>query len=305
MNFEDFEDKLLEKIRIKVGDEYDVDMHEVLKNNDNKIHGITILSKTKIKGMRVSPNVYIDDFYDENMLDGQLDEAADKIIDIYKNNKEGITESDINNLSKDIENKIYYILVNTEANKKMLADMPHREFLDLSIIYKINISKDEAGYATTKIGNSLMQYLGLTEQQLFDMASKNTFKMFIPSVEDMEDMLKTLATETDNKQMLNDISLDDYNQMLICSNTKRFEGANVMLNKYFISTIIKEVGHKCYILPSSIHEVLMVINNPDEISPDNLRELVGDVNATQVAPEEILSYNIYEINTDGEIKIVE
>ena len=39
-------------------------------------------------------------------------------------------------ISKILEDCMKYKLVNTEQNREMLADVPHREYQDLSVIYR-------------------------------------------------------------------------------------------------------------------------------------------------------------------------
>lgn len=46
------------------------------------------------------------------------------------------------------------------------------------------------------------------------------------------------------------------------------------------------------ILPSSIHEVLLVVYE-EELCMEELKEMVRHVNQTEVAKEEILSDNVY------------
>ena len=55
------------------------------------------------------------------------------------------------------------------------------------------------------------------------------------------------------------------------------------------------LGADYYVLPSSVHEVMIV---PDDGGFDSgeLEEMVREINATQVAPEEVLSDHIYYYN---------
>lgn len=43
------------------------------------------------------------------------------------------------NIDFNARENIIFQLINTEQNKKLLNDVPHREFLDLSIIYRMVI----------------------------------------------------------------------------------------------------------------------------------------------------------------------
>lgn len=52
------------------------------------------------------------------------------------------------------------------------------------------------------------------------------------------------------------------------------------------------VGSDVFILPSSIHETLLIPANAD-MDTEYLRDMVRTVNRTKVAPDEILSDNVY------------
>lgn len=57
-----------------------------------------------------------------------------------------------------------------------------------------------------------------------------------------------------------------------------------------------------YILPSSIHELLAVPVSTAEI--EELRQMVKEVNDNEVAPEEILGYEVYRYNREtGEVEV--
>ena len=56
--------------------------------------------------------------------------------------------------------------------------------------------------------------------------------------------------------------------------------------------ILKE---PCYILPSSVHELLLIPASSVE-DEDYLRSMVKDVNMNVMEAEDILSYNIYKVD---------
>ena len=92
--------------------------------------------------------------------------------------------------------------------------------------------------------------------------------------------------------------------MYVLTNTDCCLGAACILYPYMIKHLAEEMKGSFYILPSSVHECIIVpafyvYNEAD------LGEMVRDMNATHVRPEEILSDSVYycEYRT-GEIKII-
>ena len=93
-------------------------------------------------------------------------------------------------------------------------------------------------------------------------------------------------------------------EMSILTNHSRLQGAAGMLHKEIIKQYMKETkADKVWIIPSSIHETLLI---PCDLMPDMeyVKNMVKEVNATQVQPEEILSDNVY-VYDGNEITIAE
>jgi hypothetical protein len=89
-------------------------------------------------------------------------------------------------------------------------------------------------------------------------------------------------------------------QMLILSNETKFNGAAAITNKAVLDLACNKLGAEMiYILPSSVHEVLAVAMG----DPDELKQMVCEVNDTRVVPQERLSYNVYKYERGGELEI--
>ena len=60
---------------------------------------------------------------------------------------------DVDSLYKDADEKVVFQLINTEQNKSFLEQVPHREFQDLSIIYKLVVNADTESIQSIKVTN--------------------------------------------------------------------------------------------------------------------------------------------------------
>jgi hypothetical protein len=133
----------------------------------------------------------------------------------------------------------------------------------------------------TKVTKMLLDIWGITEDQLFDIALKN--------LKSEKTVIKSLP------DVLGIGDLEDL-EMYVLSNESNFNGARRVLQ---IGNTISEFS-KMYgclktslvFLPSSIHEVLM-LKITGETDYSALIDMVRDINATEVEPEEVLSNNIY------------
>lgn len=153
--------------------------------------GLTISEK----GAQISPTIYINDIYERYERYeryGNLEEAIMAACDIMENAYAKVPSISVNNLLDGAKDKVVFVLVNTEQNKSLLDDVPHREFLDLSIMYRIVINKDQNGIQSTKVTNELAERLGMNEEQLFKCAAENTKRIFPPTVKNMNDVMRDL-----------------------------------------------------------------------------------------------------------------
>lgn len=95
----------------------------------------------------------------------------------------------------DIKEHVIFQLVNTEQNKEMLANMPHREFKDLSIIYKVVLKMTDEGWYSTAVTNKYAEHEGITEPDLFKCAAKNTKELFPPVIKSMADVIREIFSK--------------------------------------------------------------------------------------------------------------
>ena len=81
--------------------------------------------------------------------------------------------------------------------------------------------------------------------------------------------------------------------MLVMTNEKRMNGAHTMLNTAFLKEIADRMEGSLYIIPSSIHECILIYKNEEIIGSEEIRDILETVNNKEVSPEDILSYNLY------------
>ena len=74
---------------------------------------------------------------------GDLEETLMAACDFMERAYEQAPVVDVDSIMRDANEKIVFQLINTEQNKTFLEQVPHREFQDLSIVYKVIISADK------------------------------------------------------------------------------------------------------------------------------------------------------------------
>jgi hypothetical protein len=80
--------------------------------------------------------------------------------------------------------------------------------------------------------------------------------------------------------------------MYVATNSRQANGATVICYPDFLRKISESMNTDFYILPSSIHEVILVPMD-NGININDLTQMVQQVNKTQLEPEEVLSNHAY------------
>ena len=190
MDYELFKDVVAEKFLSYMPKDYqgmEVKVAPVEKVN-RILDGLSLLLPDSER--MISPTIYINDIYEEYLRTGDLQEslqnAADALDRVFK--EEPIPPLELCN-AKD---NIIFQLVNTAQNEDMLKNMPHREFQDLSIIYRWVVKADEKGIASAAVHNGLAKELGMDEDQLFRAAAVNTRRILPPAVKSMNEVIRDM-----------------------------------------------------------------------------------------------------------------
>ena len=252
-------------------------------------------------GMNISPTIYVNHMYEDYVttenLNATLERAAEGFIKAMEQ-KESINVNELTN-AECAKDKIVFQLINTEQNKEMLANMPHREFKDLSVIYRMVVKIDGEGIASTPIHHGLAEKLGFTEEQLFKLAAENTKRLLPPVVKSMNDVMREIFMKDGMPPEIADMMLGEMppeQQMYVISNNKGINGAVSMLYEDGLHDLAEKLGSDLYIMPSSIHEVIAV--STDLGNPNELAAMVAEINMDQVALDERLSNQVYHYDKD-------
>lgn len=194
-----------------------------------------------------------------------------------------------------VKNNIVYKLINTERNRELLEDIPYIEFLDLSVVFQCLLSRNESHLETLLIHNVHTKLWDVTVADLYKAAKENTGRLLPYEIRDMEDVIdEILEAEGTEEFKYEDCMVEPKSNklMYVLSNQKRIEGAVCIMYPGLLRDFADKIGSSFYIIPASIHEVLLLpAENPED--RENLKDMVREINDTQMEAEEILSYSMY------------
>ena len=297
MNYEIFKEVVAEKFMDYLPEEYKgmhLEVRPVEKVNQ-MMDGLTLTGD----GVRISPTMYINNMYDHYL---QTEELQEVLVSAAKTMDEAMKEApDILpsvDMSKAKDN-IVFQLINTEQNKEMLADAPNRQFQDLSIMYRWVIKVEDAGVQSTVVRNNLAEQLGLSEEQLFKLAVENTRRIFPPTIKNMNEVIRDMFMKDGMPPEMADMMIGEMppdQAMYVISNDRGLNGAISMLYEDKLHGLAEEIGTDLYIMPSSVHEVIAVSSNMGD--PNELAQMVAEINMDQVSLDERLSNQVYHYDKD-------
>ena len=264
------------KYAIEIAKMVNGDVREVDKLNGVKLVGITIRNETNI-----SPNIYIDQMYEKDL---SIEQAAEEVIKIYEANKKpGVDMGYIMDFDKAKVLLRARLLNGINADICDVYKQAPDPFENLIIVpYLVGIIENGA----CKVTKEMIKKWNVSEDEVFRIAEGLSARDA-----NMQDMISVL------KEMMGGMDIEDLPfpevepEMIVVSNKDKLYGAySIIPLMESIKTIFPNGGYT--VLPSSVHEVIVVGNNGNK---EMLDQMVQEINSTQVAPEEVLSDIAYVI----------
>ena len=254
----------------------------------NKNNGIVLYSLTVLEDeINISATIYLEPYY-EVYEDTGMEYILDRLERVYEENKPE-QSFDISKILdyESIKENLRAKLINYELNRDFLKEVPHRRFLDLAIVAYISLEMEEEieGNATITVKNNLQQTWKVDTEKLIDTALENI----------KGDVVVANMSEYVDISLFGDI--ENLFDIYVLTNRLKLHGAVAMLQKDRLKQFAEEQEKETLtILPSSIHECIIINVEDEPKNTKELREMVKEVNETVVSDQDILSNNVYIYN---------
>lgn len=305
LNYEEFKEKIKEDIKDYMDEKYKdcgVVIRKVNKTN-REVDGLNFYDIPGLKN--ATPTIYVNNLYEEYERTGKYEEviriAAETMERGIKSFNDEI-KAELLDTSR-LKDNVFFTLINAEQNKELLKTVPHREFEDLAIVYRWNLGNDSLGTYTNLVDNDLAKKEGLTENDLYNAARKNTKELLPVSVRNMNEIISEIIfgeneLEDEMDKEFKKVMMETPNEhsMYVITNESKLYGAASILYEGPLHELAEKFGSDLYILPSSVHEVIAV--SADMGSPDDLAEMVYEINMEQVDIDDRLSNQVYCYDKD-------
>ncbi len=282
MEFNEFVDQVVNNIPCYLK-QYDIEkikVEKVSKNNGVMYTGIVII----LKGENIAPNIYLDYYYMMYKQGNTLDSLLKIISGEYISARSTLSKQELSTEFEDLDTKIFAKLVNYEKNKDMLQECPHIPVLDMAVTFRYLVRMDEEGIASALIYNKDMEKWGYTPEELYELAKINTVKLFPPVIKRMDELLEDRGEDGS--------LIPKAKELFVLSNHTGINGATCIIYEDLIKDFAAGQGMDLFILPSSIHEVILLLAK-ENVEKGELEEMVTEINKFAVSELEFLSDMVY------------
>lgn len=294
MDFKEFVESVQNELPNHFTDTFknaEVSPTEVNKLQGESYSGITVRPENSDLGVTVGLESYYEQFNQGRSMDSILSAIAEgaehHLADAPQFNKNELMDYEA------MKPYLTVQLVGKDTNAEMLQTVPHRDMEDMAVVYRFALQQTEDGTASVLVNNSMMENYGITQEQLHADAIENAAMNHPANIRNMNEVIAEMMGGMFPMP-------DEPAPMYVATNDNGFHGAGVMAYTDFMEQATEKLGGSFYILPSSIHEVIMV---PDDfqMKAQELKAMVTEVNGSEVAPTDRLTDNVYHYDADAKV----
>lgn len=286
MNFEEFKDKTMAEIKNRLPKEYE-DYEVVTKavKKINKVTSVIFLQNHMEKAVR--PMVYIEELYEKYKNSGSFDHTVDFAICVLTGTPDVPDIEAVKRGIDDYRNRVVFQLINKEKNQELLKEVVSRDYLDMALIYRIEFSNDNNHTAFAIISKKFVENCGVTEDELFEIAYRNTFEKNSFDVMSISEVLRG-----DTKDIYEDETL------LIIASKSFVHGAAAIINTDILKKVSDVLGGSLHVICSSVYELL--VYKEGTVDVNEMKKVVKDINDNFASESDVLSYSIYSYDKDAD-----
>ncbi|MCR5769998.1 MAG: DUF5688 family protein [Butyrivibrio sp.] len=269
-----------------------VSISEISKNNGVTYNCLNV----NTPGTKISEVIYLEPMYEAFKDGASFLDIINRVEIARLGSKDKNFDVDYFKDYDKVRDRIMVKLINYDKNLTILSGMPHRKLMDLAITYFCCVG-DKISEGVIMIKNEHVDMWNIKEEDLYEAACTNAIKKndyeLLPLMNVVNNSLGISQEEGDFEDSLEE---DNLSFLKILTNNDRTYGAATLVSPGLLCALSHKYDSNFYILPSSVHELILMIDDDDKFDKDKAAELydmVRYVNMTEVETEDVLSDNVY------------
>jgi len=296
MNFEGFVNRVLDQIKEYLPEsfqdtEFVVRQHEKLNNQ---------YAALTIADVKMAPIINLEDYFYDYEHGRSFDSIMGAISESVSMEQPELNFAALADFDKAKE--LLFIRVSSaEKNADYLKNVPHIIVEDMAITYHLKMNMDENGVASAVVSHDNLRMYGVSVEELHQVALENSEKLFPLYSFDLnermrqnfiEDMKRDGMPDEMIEELLKEFPESGENAMTVVTNDVGVNGAAAIFYPGVMERMAEIAKGDFFILPSSLHETI-ILPDRGNFSPEQLAEMVKEINATQVEPWDRLTDEVY------------
>ena len=297
MNKKTFMERVKNEIEGYLPEEYrgaSINLEEVTKNNDTKMCGLSILREDD----NMSPLIYLDRYYNQFEGGEDMEKILESIAHEYVTSMGYVMpeiepDLDYENIREHLRPKLIDSLSNRDLLKEVVS---YTNELGLAVVPYIDFERSEGYPGIAVVTKEMAAVHEYDEDRVIRDAIKNEPGITDPKLYDLEDMMFSFLGEPDDLFENTDMVRSQSN-ILVLTNKERYLGAAMIIYPEVLEAIGNILGSDYYVLPSSIHEVI-IMRDQGLMTPKEMVQMVERINDTVVNPEDRLGNRVFRYRCD-------
>ena len=295
----EFIEKIIEEVKAKIPEELrdilTVEVKEIIKDNDTRLHGVIIQAPEQ----NVTPTIYLEDMLKAMPEGAELSDMADNIIGTYlKGMMNAPRLEDISIDYEDIKDRLQIQIADAGRNRDRLKDLVYKPLDNgMVMLAYVVIREDNEGSYQFAITKDLARDKDYDMDRLFDRAMANTIAKNAPVMTDMRSMIMSMEEGSGINPLKEGFNVRKGEPMYVLTNSSSHLGAAVLYYPHVQQNIAEALKDNYYVLPSSKHEVIIIPESAG-INLKAMQDMVKDANKSFVDDRDVLSDRVLKYDRE-------
>lgn len=305
MNFEEFKDAMVNSIKNRLPeDQKDSEVKVSINHKINETYNALTVHQ---EGTSISAAVNLDRLFERYEEGADLNSLADQAMDMIQMEK---PEFDVSMLMdyESVKDRLFVRASNAELNQEALMNVPHTIVADIAVTYHIMMDDGNDGMASVMVTNQMLNQYGISPEQLAEDAMRSSEAILPVKVQSMADVMREMfcsdmmasGMSPEEAEEMFDMMGVDQTPLTVITNDQKMNGASALFYPDTMDQIAQKLEGDFFILPSSVHEVLALPDDGQQ-SVQVLKDMVTEINATQVAPNDRLTDQVYHFDAKDRV----